>query len=55
MTTDHHHPGEAAPVSGTYEQHNVFGTPTGRRQKVREGEPLPSSPIGHSWVLVKDE
>ena len=32
-----------------YELCNVFGTPTGRRIMLAEGEPLPATPNGWSW------
>ena len=47
-----HEPGASAPLSGVYREVNIFGTPTGRRVQVQEGEPLPSAPVGFSWVLV---
>ena len=33
-----HQPGTHAPVTGHYEELNVFGTPTGVVEHVREGE-----------------
>jgi hypothetical protein len=36
-----HEPGTPAPATGHYEELNVFGTPTGRVEHVREGERLP--------------
>ena len=35
-----HVPGQSAPAPGTYEQINVFGSPTGVRVNVAHGQPL---------------
>jgi hypothetical protein len=43
-----HLPGQTAPASATYEQMNVFGSPTGIRVNVMQGHPLPEAPIGRS-------
>jgi hypothetical protein len=51
MVKPEHAPGEAAPISGTYEQLNIFGEPTGIRVKVGHRHPLPSAPLGHNWTL----
>jgi hypothetical protein len=48
----HLEPGELAPASGTYQEHNVFGSPTGRQVDIDEGEPLPRSPRGFTWLPV---
>jgi hypothetical protein len=45
-------PGQSAPASGTYEQINVFGSPTGVRVTVAEGQPLPTAPVGHNWAIA---
>jgi len=37
-----------------YELCNVFGTPTGRRVMLAEGEPLPAVPNGWSWQKVAE-
>ena len=50
-----HPPGSPAPLSGRYEQLNVFGTSTGIRVNVRAGETLPVTPRGHCWVLVEED
>ena len=50
-----HPPGQHAAVSGTYEQMNVFGSPTGIRVSVTHGQPFPTAPIGHSWAAVKSD
>jgi hypothetical protein len=47
-----HAPGQLAPISATYEQTNVFGSPTGIRVHVTRGRPLPGAPIGHEWIVV---
>jgi hypothetical protein len=44
-------PGAAAPVTGVYQELNVFGTPTGRQTIAQEGEQLPHAPIMFSWRL----
>jgi hypothetical protein len=49
-----HQPGARAPATGRYEELNVFGSPTGRIERVREGEPLPASPRGHSWRPIEE-
>ena len=48
----HLRPGDLAPATGTYQEHNVFGTETGRRVAVKENEPLPSAPRGFTWSAV---
>ena len=42
----HLRPGDLAPATGTYQEHNVFGTETGQMGVVKENEPLPSVPRG---------
>jgi hypothetical protein len=51
---DHLEPGAPAPVTGTYEEHNVFGTPTGNRIHVNNGDPLPPAPRSFTWRRVSD-
>ncbi len=52
----HLKPGELAPATGGYQEHNVFGTPTDRRVDVNHGEPLPLAPLGFTWqVIVLDD
>jgi hypothetical protein len=48
-------PDTQAPATGYYEQLNVFGTPTGKVEHVREGERLPSAPRGFTWRQVAEE
>jgi hypothetical protein len=50
-----HQPGSLAPVTGHYEELNVFGTPTKRVQHVRKGERLPPSPRGFTWRQIEEE
>ncbi len=50
-----HVPGQSAPAPGTYEQINVFGTPTGIRVNVAHGQPLPAAPIGYGWAIVEED
>lgn len=45
-------PGEFTTVSGTYEEVDVLGKPTGNRVAIREGERLPRSPRGFGWRLI---
>jgi hypothetical protein len=48
-----HQPGQPAPAFATYEQMNIFGSPTGIRVTVTHGHPLPEAPIGHDWTVVE--
>jgi hypothetical protein len=48
-----HAPGEAAPATGTYEQLNIFGGPTGIRVTLTHNHPFAEAPIGHSWTLIE--
>ena len=50
-----HLPGQPAPASATYEQMNVFGSPTGIRVNATRGHPLPEAPIGHGWAVVEGD
>jgi hypothetical protein len=45
-------PGERSPVTGEYEELNVFGSRTGKMRHMDEGEALPSAPRGFSWRVV---
>jgi hypothetical protein len=45
--------GAQAPVIGHYEELNVFGSPTGRVEHVREGERLPHAPRGFTWRQIE--
>jgi hypothetical protein len=45
-------PGDPAPQDGAYQDHNVFGTPSGQTVTLRAGEFLPPLPIGFTWKLV---
>ena len=47
-------PGDIAPHEGMYQEHNVFGTPTGRRVTIAVGERLPSAPLGFTWTYLSD-
>jgi hypothetical protein len=49
-----HAAGELAPAAGTYEQLDIFGSPTGIRAQVTRGHPLPATPRGHHWALADD-
>lgn len=48
----HYVPGDAAPRAGVYQEHNVFGTPTGRHVTLKVGEMLPTAPVGFTWTYV---
>ena len=48
----HLRPGDLAPATGAYQEHNVFGTETGRTVALMENEPLPLAPRGFTWSAV---
>jgi hypothetical protein len=50
-----HQPGTHAPATGRYEELNIFGTRTGRIERVCEGERLPAGPCGFSWRQIAEE
>jgi hypothetical protein len=50
-----HRPGAHVAATGRYEELNIFGTPTGRVEHVRQGERLPRGPLGFTWRPVKEE
>jgi len=50
-----HAPGDAAPVAGTCELLNAFGSPTGARVHMPLREPFPPAPRWHTWALVVDQ
>jgi hypothetical protein len=52
---EEHGPGTYVPVSGHYEELNIFGSPTGRVEHVRAGERLPHAPRGFSWRQIEEE
>jgi hypothetical protein len=54
MAEDEHTPDTAAPQTGLYETLNIFGSPSGTRVWVVEGDPLPTAPFGFTWRLVPD-
>ena len=49
VTTDNLLPGESVPRSGSYEELNVCGSPTGRVTHAEKGERLPASALGFTW------
>ncbi len=55
MESSEHKPVDLAPATGHYEELNVFGTPTGRVHRAREGEPLPRAPRNFSWRQIRRE
>jgi len=50
-----HAPGAIALAAGVYAQLNVFGSPTGVRISVAQGESFPPAPIGFTWRMVEAE
>jgi hypothetical protein len=50
-----HQPGTHAPMTGHYEELNIFGTLTGRVEHVHEGECLPNGPRGFTWRRIEAE
>ena len=48
-----HQSGTRASVTGHYEELNVFGTLTGRVERVRQGEHLPLGPRGFTWRQIE--
>jgi hypothetical protein len=55
MTRPVHLPGQPAPVSATYEQTNIFGSPTGIWIDVVYGHPLPAAPVGHGGAVAEND
>ena len=53
MASTEHKPGDPVPVTGHYEELNVFGSPTGKVHHATEGEPLPDAPRGFTWRLAQ--
>jgi hypothetical protein len=49
-----HLPGEPASWEGSYQEVNVFGTPTGQTVRARRGESLPAAPRGYTWRLATE-
>ena len=49
-----HPPGHPAPATATYEQVNVFGSPTGIRIRVPRGHPLTNAPASHEWTVAEE-
>jgi hypothetical protein len=49
-----HQPGTHAPITGHFEELNIFGSPTGKVEHVREGERLSDAPQGFSWRHIED-
>jgi hypothetical protein len=45
-------PGAPAPETGWYEDMTVFGSPTGQRVYVSQGDPLPLRPRAFTWRKV---
>jgi hypothetical protein len=50
-----HQPGTHAPITGHFEELNIFGSPTGKVEYVREGERLPHAPLGFSWRHIIED
>jgi|SRR5580698_1333466 hypothetical protein len=49
MTFNDYPPGAKAPVTGPYEELNVFGASTGKVVEIQQDEALPSAPRGFTW------
>jgi hypothetical protein len=49
--TPHRSTGAPATATAIYLEHNVFGTPTGRKVEVNEGEPMARAAPGYTWLL----
>jgi hypothetical protein len=54
MINANYPPGSKASFSGTYEELNVFGTPTGRVVLADKDETLPSAPRGFGWRPIAE-
>jgi hypothetical protein len=54
MDEEDYAPGTAAPQTGLYEGLNIFGSPSGSRVWVAEGDRFPAAPVGFKWRLVPD-
>jgi len=50
-----HQPGTRAPITGHFEELNIFGSPTGKVVHVQEGERLPHAPQGFSWRHIIED
>ena len=48
-----HKPGQPSSASGLYHEVNIFGTPTGRTERVDHGDRLPRGPRGWGWRLAE--
>jgi hypothetical protein len=46
-------PGEAAPETGIYELLTIMGSPSGTREHIEAGTPLPPAPRGWTRRLVR--
>ena len=44
---------EAAPETGLYELLTMMGSPSGTREHIEAGAPLPPTPRGWTWRLVR--
>ena len=45
---EEHQPGTRAPITGRFEELNIFGSPTGKVEHV------PPAPHGFSWRHIED-
>jgi hypothetical protein len=48
-----HQPGAYAPITGRFEELNIFGSATGKVEHLQEGERLPPAPLGFSWRHIE--
>jgi hypothetical protein len=53
MNDSVHEPGDPVPVTGRYEELNLFGSPTGKVLQFSEGVSLPRLPRHQTWRLVR--
>jgi hypothetical protein len=50
-----HQPGTHAPITGYFEELNIFGSPTGKVVHVQAGERLPHAPLRFSWRHIIED
>jgi hypothetical protein len=48
-----YNPGDVAPKPGSYQLHNVFGSPTHHIVSLEVGESMPDAPRGFIWRLIE--
>ena len=50
---EEHQPSTHAPITGRFQELNIFGSPTGKIEHVQEGERFPRAPRGFSWRHIE--